>query len=80
MAGKVHRGKYLCLHTRIGTVKNEEGVELELQVALPMNTPMVSHPDGRTWTLSWGQLAEMAFAAFDADSLAKIVEGAACPE
>ena len=78
MPGTVRRDKYLCLHTRIGTVNSEEGGELEMMVALPLNTPMVVHPDGRTWTLSWEQIAEMAFAAFDADSLAKIIEEVPC--
>lgn len=77
MAGKVHREKYLCLHTRIGSISDGE-TDLELLVALPLNTPMITHPDGRTWTLSWEQLAEMAYAAFDADSLAKIAEKVPC--
>lgn len=79
MPGQVHRDPYLCLHTRIGDADNGE-TKLEVLLALPLNTPMIVHPDGRTWTLNWEQLAEMAYAAFDADSLAKIVEEAPCHE
>ena len=79
MHGTVHSEQPLALHTRIGSISDGD-TELELLVALPLSTPMIVHPDGRTWTLNWEQLAEMAYAAFDYDNLLKIPKGAPCPE
>ena len=79
MQGTVHAEQPPALHTRVGSV-SDGTTDLELLVALPRNTPMIVHPDGRTWTLNWEQLAEMAYAAFDYDSLLKIPKGAPCPE
>lgn len=66
MQGTVHAKQPLAFHSRVGSI-SDGTAELELLTALPLNTPMIVHPDGRTWTLNWEQLAEMAYTAFDQD-------------
>lgn len=79
MPGTVHSEQPLALHTRIGSISDGD-TELELLIALPLHTPIIVHPDGRTWTLNWEQLAEMAYASFNYDKVLEIAKEAPCHE
>lgn len=65
----------LLLHRQIGKVAVgptiEEAIELELQAIHPTGEPIVRHPDGRTFVLSWADIGCLAALAFDRDEKAQ---------
>lgn len=67
IVGKVHTDPYLCLHSRIGSFELPTGGEAEMAVTEPLRTPMITHPDGRTWSIGWQELCQLALDAFEAD-------------
>lgn len=63
MAGTIHAAPYLTLHRRIGQAANDE-TTLEVLVIEPTGEPMIRHPDGRTWVLTWDEIIAMAVEKF----------------
>lgn len=69
MPGSIRKEGYLPLHRRIGSCGTGHG-ELEMLTIHPTGEPLVTHADGRQWSLTWSELAAMADAAFLADEQA----------
>lgn len=63
MAGTIHKEPYLTLHRKIGTASSGE-TALEVLSAEPLGNPMIRHPDGRTWVLTWDEIVAMAVEKF----------------
>lgn len=65
----------LLLHRQMGKVTVgptiEEAIVLELQAIHPTGEPVVRHPDGRTFVLSWADIGCLAALAFDRDEKAQ---------
>ncbi|HDQ4465201.1 TPA: hypothetical protein P9G65_005514 [Pseudomonas aeruginosa] len=66
MIGTVHKAQPLCLHRRTGEARNETTSVEVLQVE-PTGEPMIVHPDGRTFVLSWSDILRLAQQAFEAE-------------
>ncbi len=68
--GEISRNA-LLLHRQIGKVTvgptAETAIVLELQATHPTGEPVVRHPDGRTFVLSWADISRLAALAFDRD-------------
>lgn len=61
------RKRALYLHRRIGSCGTGHG-ELEMCSIEPTGEPLVIHADGRSWSITWSELAQMADEAFLKDS------------
>lgn len=61
--GAIAHPSYMPLHREIGDADNGT-TKLKVCVGATASTPLIKHPDGRIWSLGWGEIIELAVKAF----------------
>ncbi|QIQ64049.1 hypothetical protein vBPaeMUSP1_84 [Pseudomonas phage vB_PaeM_USP_1] len=69
MIGTVHKESPLTLSTRIGSASGEKHTYTML-VGEPLQTPIIIRDDGKTFTLTWPEIIDLARSAFAIDDAA----------
>ena len=62
--GTVEKPQIKPLRRHIGEADNGT-TKLVVTVGAIANTPIIEHPDGRIWSISWNEIIELAIKAFD---------------
>lgn len=70
MIGTLHKEQPLTLHSRIGSADGGHH-SYAMMVTEPLRTPVVVRDDGKTFTLTWSDLVDLARSAFAEDDAEK---------